>query len=58
MGGMGIQPMNHGLEAHATLAIIHSYGNGALRDYERFPETVAGLHYVAFAILMLTRLTA
>jgi transposase len=28
------------------------------RDYERLPETVAGLHYVAFAILMLVKLTA
>jgi transposase len=28
------------------------------RDYERLPETVAGLHYVAFAIVMLTKLTA
>ena len=26
------------------------------RDYERLPETVAGLHYVVFAILMLVRL--
>jgi transposase len=25
------------------------------RDYERLPETLAGLHFVAFAILMLTR---
>jgi len=24
------------------------------RDYERLPETLAGLHYLAFAILMLT----
>jgi transposase len=23
------------------------------RDYERLPETLAGLHYVAFVILML-----
>jgi transposase len=23
------------------------------RDYERLPETLAGLHYLAFAILML-----
>ena len=27
-----------------------------VRDYERLPETVAGLHFVAFACLMLTRL--
>jgi transposase len=27
-----------------------------VRDYERLPETVAGLHFCAFAILMLTRL--
>ncbi|MCC6189073.1 MAG: IS5 family transposase [Anaerolineales bacterium] len=27
------------------------------RDYERLPETLAGLHFVAFAILMLTRFT-
>ena len=27
------------------------------RDYERLPETVAGLHFLAFAILMLKRLT-
>jgi transposase len=27
-----------------------------VRDYERLPETVAGLHYVVFACLMLTRL--
>ncbi len=26
------------------------------RDYERLPETVAGLHFVAFACLMLSRL--
>ena len=26
------------------------------RDYERLPETVAGLHFVAFACLMLHRL--
>jgi transposase len=25
------------------------------RDYERLPETLAGLHYLAFAILMLSR---
>lgn len=25
------------------------------RDYERLPETVAGLHFLAFAMLMLTR---
>ena len=25
------------------------------RDYERLPETLAGLHFVAFAILMLKR---
>jgi transposase len=25
------------------------------RDYERLPETLAGLHFVAFSILMLTR---
>ena len=29
-----------------------------LRDYERLPETVAGLHFVVFACLMLTRLLA
>ena len=28
------------------------------RDYERLPETLAGLHFVAFAILMLNRLAA
>ena len=28
------------------------------RDYERLPETVAGLHFVVFACLMLTRLLA
>ena len=28
------------------------------RDYERLPETVAGLHFVAFACLMLHRLVA
>lgn len=27
------------------------------RDYERLPQTLAGLHFVAFAILMLTRFT-
>ncbi len=27
------------------------------RDYERLPETLAGLHFVAFAILMLARAT-
>ena len=26
------------------------------RDYERLPQTAAGLHYAAFACLMLTRL--
>jgi transposase len=26
------------------------------KDYERLPETVAGLHFVAFACLMLHRL--
>ncbi len=26
------------------------------RDYERLPDTVAGLHFVAFACLMLHRL--
>ena len=25
------------------------------RDYERLPETLAGLHFLAFAILMLGR---
>lgn len=25
------------------------------RDYERWPETLAGLHFLAFAILWLTR---
>jgi len=25
------------------------------RDYERLPETLAGLHFLAFAILMLCR---
>ena len=25
------------------------------RDYERLPETLAGLHYLAFAVLMLKR---
>jgi transposase len=28
------------------------------KDYERLPETVAGLHFAAFAILMLTRMSA
>jgi transposase len=28
------------------------------RDYERLPETLAGLHFIAFAILMLSRLAA
>ena len=28
------------------------------RDYERLPETLAGLHLVAFVILMLQRLSA
>ncbi len=27
------------------------------RDYERLPETLAGLHFLAFAILLLTRFT-
>ncbi|MCS6910893.1 MAG: transposase, partial [Anaerolineales bacterium] len=27
------------------------------RDYERLPETLAGLHFLAFAILMLGRFT-
>ena len=26
------------------------------RDYERLPKTLKGLHYIAFAILMTTRL--
>ncbi len=26
------------------------------RDYERLPETLGGFHFVAFAVLMLTRL--
>ena len=26
------------------------------RDYERLPETLAGLHYLAFVIIMLKRL--
>ncbi len=26
-----------------------------VRDYERLPETLAGLHFLAFAILMLKR---
>jgi hypothetical protein len=29
-----------------------------VKDYERLPETVAGLHFVAFACLMLTRIFA
>ncbi len=28
------------------------------RDYERLPETVAGLHFVAFVTLMLAKTTA
>jgi transposase len=28
------------------------------RDYERLAETLVGLHFVAFAILMLTRFVA
>jgi transposase len=28
------------------------------RDYERLPETLAGLHFLVFAILMLTRVVA
>jgi transposase len=28
------------------------------RDYERLPETVAGLHFLAFAIILLTRFVA
>jgi transposase len=28
------------------------------RDYERLPETLAGLHFLAFAILLLTRFIA
>lgn len=27
------------------------------RDYEKLPQTLAGLHYVAFAMLMLPHLT-
>jgi transposase len=26
-----------------------------VRDYERLPETLAGLHFLAFALLMLKR---
>ena len=29
-----------------------------VKDYERLPETVAGLHFVAFAMLMLTQMSA
>ena len=29
-----------------------------VRDYERLPETVTGLHFAVFAILMLARLVA
>ena len=29
-----------------------------VRDYERLPETLAGLHFLAFAILMLARFAA
>ena len=29
-----------------------------VRDYERLPETVAGLHFLAFAVLMAARLLA
>jgi hypothetical protein len=41
--------------------IEHSFGWMArfrrlARDYERLPETLAGLHFVAFANLMLSRL--
>ncbi len=28
------------------------------RDYERLPETLAGLHYLAFTILLLARFVA
>jgi len=28
------------------------------RDYERLPETLAGLHFVAFACLMLQRIVS
>jgi hypothetical protein len=28
------------------------------RDYERLPETLAGLHFLAFAILLLARFVA
>ena len=28
------------------------------RDYERLPQTLAGLHFLAFAILMLARFVA
>ena len=28
------------------------------RDYERWPETLAGFHFLVFAILMLTRFVA
>ena len=28
------------------------------RDYERLPETLAGLHFLAFAFLMLARIAA
>jgi hypothetical protein len=31
------------------------YGN--TRDYERWPETLAGLHLLAFVVLMLHRFT-
>lgn len=40
--------------------VEHSFGwlarfRRLARDYERLPETLVGLHYVAFAMLMLTR---
>ena len=40
--------------SHAWLARFRRLA----RDYERLPETVAGLHFLAFAIILLTRFVA
>ena len=40
-----------------TFAWLGGYRRLA-RDYERLPETLKGLHYLAFAILLLARFVA
>jgi hypothetical protein len=39
----------------AQLCVGEQVQEVGLKDYERSPETVAGLHFVAFACLMVQR---